>query len=185
MHISKHSAFLAMIGYLVARIALQDWWLVTQSTGRADILALAWFGASMLLIRLAGSALFADSADDSDTELVIHPEDLHFTDTGLFLLALADIGASLAWHIYLEITSTDLAASYYLLWIAGEALLFGFTLIMFWHAQKTQRKLAKASRKAYADAEALRQAQASHCAAGQPIAGRDRGPSPSNFRQVG
>lgn len=193
MHISKHTAFLTMIGYLLARIVLQDWWLVTESTGRASILALVWLGGGLLLIalftaKLAGPALFTTDADDEAT-LVIHP-DLHFTDTGLFAFAFANVLASLCWHVWQETTSTDLSASYWLGWIVGEVVLLAGLAILFLHAKAVQRKLHQTCRRAFAEAQTASAADdavfSPMCQTQAPIlANRPAAVDSSNFRQAG
>jgi hypothetical protein len=151
MHLSKRVLYLAIIGYAVALLIFQDWPSMVATSGTVSAM---WLGkmfidilfAGMGFIRLAGPALFAD--DEADDEIAIHEEDLHFSDTALFGLFMLNIAGNVAWHAYLTVTLVDAASFYWSLWTIGEAVLLFFAGILFSHARKAQRKLARKAREA-------------------------------------
>jgi hypothetical protein len=151
MHLSKKILYLGIIGYSGALLIFQDWPAMTAFVGAVS----AAFLVKMLLdvsfagmagIRLAGPALFADDEDDED--VAIHEEDLHFSDTALFGFFMLNVVANGGWHAYLSVMTVDLQSFYYSIWVIAEFAILLVTWVLFSHARKTQRRLARKSREA-------------------------------------
>jgi hypothetical protein len=163
MHLSKKVLYIAIIGYAVALLIFQDWPAMVGSSGSVSAM---WLGkmfvdiafAGMGFLRLAGPAFFADEDDDDD--VTIHPEDLQFSDTALFGLFMVNILANGAFHAYQTVMLTDALSFYYSLWTIAEAVMLFFAGILFSHARKAQKKLARKSREAAARATAAQQTPA-------------------------
>jgi hypothetical protein len=155
MHLSKKVLYISIIAYAVTLMIFQDWPAMTATTGTVSAMWLAKMFVDILFagmgfVRLAGPTLFSD--DEDDDEVAIHEEDLHFSDTALFGLFMVNIMANGAWHAYLTVMTTDAVSFYYSLWTIAEAVILFFAGILFAHARKSQRKLARKAREANANA---------------------------------
>jgi|HubBroStandDraft_2_1064218.scaffolds.fasta_scaffold00063_33 hypothetical protein len=165
MHLSKRVLYIAIIGYAVALLIFQDWPAMVNSSGSVSAM---WLGkmfidilfAGMGFLRLVGPAFFADEDDDDD--VTIHADDLQFSDTALFGLFMANILANGGFHAYQTVMLEGSLSFYFSLWTIAEAIMLFFAGILFSHARKSQRKLARKSREAAAKAAAAQQTPAAN-----------------------
>lgn len=149
MHLSKRSLYVGIIAYSAALLILQDWGAMLGTT---STVSMAWLAKmlvdilfiGMAVVRLAGPALFSD--DDDDEEVAIHEEDLHFSDTALFGLFLVNVLGNLGYHGYLTVMATGGESFYYSLWTLAEVVALFLSWILWTHAVKSQKRLARKSR---------------------------------------
>lgn len=157
MHLSKKVIYFGIIGFSVAMLIFMDYPSMLGSTGTVSLMWLVKMVvdimfAGMALVRLAGPAFFA--SDEDDDEVSIHEEDLHFSDTALFGLFMVDLVGNLCWHAYLTVQTTGGESFYYSLWTLGEIIALFFAYILWSHAVKTQRRMARKSRETATGASA-------------------------------
>ena len=150
MKLSKNTLYLAIIVYCAALLIFQDWGAMASNVGTISALFLGkmvvdvgFAGAAFL--RLAGPTLFAE--EEAADEVAIHEEDLHFSDTALFGLFLVNVAANAGFHGYQTVMTTGAVSTYYSLWFMAEIVVLFLTYILFSHAKKAQRRLARESRR--------------------------------------
>lgn len=155
MHLSKKALYFGIIAFSAALLVLQDWPNMLGSTGTTS---LAWLVkmfvdiafAGMGLIRLVGPALFAE--DEGDDEVAIHEEDLHVSDTALFGLFLVNLVGNAGYHGYRTVMATGGESFYFSLWVMAEGVAILLSYVLWTHAVKVQRRLARQSRAASGNA---------------------------------
>jgi hypothetical protein len=162
MHLSKSVLYIGIIAYSAAILFLQDWGDMVNTLG---LVSAAFLGKMLIdigfcgagAIRLVGPAFFA--TDEDDDEVGIHEEDLQFSDTALYGLFFVDVLANAGWHGYVT-TMTNGAMSFaYSIWVIIEAFALFFTFILWRHAIKVQKRVARKAREA-AKAAATREQEA-------------------------
>ena len=149
MHLSKKALYVGIIAYCVALLIFQDWGSMTASVGTVSA---AWLGKMLFDIglacaagvRLAGPSLFAE--EEETDEVALHEEDLHISDTALFGVFMLNIIGNLAYHAYATVMTTGAVSFYFSMWVIAEAVALFLSYVLFSHARKTQRKLARQQR---------------------------------------
>jgi hypothetical protein len=164
MKLSKNFLYLGIIGYSGLLLVFQDWPAMTMFVGTVSALFLGKMlldvlFAGMSFVRMVGPALFAD--DEEDDEVAIHEEDLHFSDTALFGLFLVNVACNGGYHGYMSVMTTGGQSFYFSIWVMAEFVVLLLTWVLFSHARKVQRRLAKRSR------------DAARASGPKPVAGRD------------
>ena len=153
MHLSKRVLYIGIIGFAATMLVTQDWPAMIGTTGGVSAAWLAKMFADVLFIgmagvRLLGPAFFAD--DESDDEVAIHEEDLHVSDTALFGVFLLNVLGNGAYHAYVTVTVTGAESFYYSMWTMVEGVALFLSWVLWSHAVKAQKKLARRSREAQA-----------------------------------
>lgn len=149
MHMSKKVFYSSIIGYSLALLWMWDFWAGIDSVGTTSYAFLAKMVVDIgficgALVLLLGPSMFA--SDDDEDDVGIHQEDLHISDTSLFGLFTVNLVANGGYHAYLYANTTGAESAYYLMWTLGE--IFGvFFCAMLWnHAVKAQKRLARKAR---------------------------------------
>lgn len=151
MKLSKSVLYLGIIAYSAMLLLFQDWPAMTMFIGTVSALFLGKMLIDVLFaggafVRLIGPALFSD--DEGDDEVAIHEEDLHFSDTALFGFFLVNVAANAAYHGYMSVMTTGGQSFYFSIWVMAEFVVLILTWVLFSHARKVQRVLARRSREA-------------------------------------
>jgi hypothetical protein len=153
MHLSKRVFYIAIIGYSAALLVMWDFAAGINSIGSTSyaflgkmIVDIVFIG--MAAVRLLGPTFFA--SDDDEDDIGIHEEDLHFSDTALFGLFTVDLLANGGFHAYLYANTTGLESSYYLIWTLVEVFGVFFCGMLWNHAAKAQKRLARKAKEAAA-----------------------------------
>ena len=149
MHTSKKVFYTSIIGYSLALLWMWDFWAGINSTGS---ISYAFLGKMVVdigficaaLVLMLGPSVFA--SDDDEDDVGIHQEDLHISDTSLFGLFTLNLVANGAYHAYLYGNTTGGESAYYLIWTLGEIFGVFFCAILWNHAVKAQKRLARKSK---------------------------------------
>ena len=147
MHLSKKTLYWGIILYSAALALTMDLPMEMTTTGLRDsgpwLLKLLVDGLfiGMAFVRLAGPSLFAD--EDSDDEVAIHEEDLHFSDSMLFGLFLLDLAGNGVYHGYASLMSDGVSNIWNVSWLIAELIGLFLCWTLWTHAVKAQRSKAR------------------------------------------
>lgn len=161
MHVSKKIFYTGIIAYSLALLWMWDFWAGINSTGGTSY---AFFGKMVVdigficaaLIMLVGPSMFA--SDDDEDDIGIHQEDLHMSGSSLFGLFTLNLVANGGYHVYLYGTTLGAESAYYVLWALAEVFGVFFCAMLWSHAVKAQKKLARKAKAAASGSTPIRKA---------------------------